>query len=292
MLLFYQVLDGLVSGSIYAALALAIVLAYRATGVINFAQGQMAVFSAYLAWSLTTIGLPVWLAIAGALLLSVVVGAFLERVVMRRFESAEPLVGIVVSIGLFISVNGLVSLIWGTSLTQFPAVFPAGSIELGDVGITYVALGTVVVLLLVIAALQLLFMRTRLGLGFRAVAVNPESSSLSGLPVGLLLMTGWGLAAALGALAGTLVAPALYLQPGMMDMVLIYALAAAVLGGLDSPFGAVVAAWLIGVVENLAGTFIPAIGNDLKIAVPLVLMCLVLFFRPQGLFGRVEVERV
>ncbi len=287
-----QIIDGFGTGSIYAALALALVLVHRATGVINFAQAQMAVFSAYIAWSLTSIGVPVWAAIVIAIAASMITGASVERVLIRRFENSEPLVTIVVTVGLLIVTNGIVSLIWGSVLKQFPSVFPGGGIDIAGLGISWTTIGTIVVLLVVIVALQVLFTRTRLGLAFRAVADNPESSALSGLPVGRLLMFGWALAAAVGALAAVMVAPKLTLSPEMMDTVLIYALAAAVLGGLDSPFGAVVAAWLIGITENLAGTYIGLVGNDLKISVPLVLMGLVLFLRPQGLFGRREVERV
>jgi len=287
-----QIIDGFGTGSIYAALALALVLVHRATGVINFAQAQMAVFSAYIAWSLTSIGVPVWAAIVIAIAASMITGASVERVLIRRFENSEPLVTIVVTVGLLIVTNGIVRLIWGSVLKQFPSVFPGGGIDIAGLGISWTTIGTIVVLLVVIVALQVLFTRTRLGLAFRAVADNPESSALSGLPVGRLLMFGWALAAAVGALAAVMVAPKLTLSPEMMDTVLIYALAAAVLGGLDSPFGAVVAAWLIGITENLAGTYIGLVGNDLKISVPLVLMGLVLFLRPQGLFGRREVERV
>jgi branched-chain amino acid transport system permease protein len=287
-----QILDGLASGSVYAALALALVLVHRSTGVINFSQGQMAVISTYLAWTLVDRGIPVWAAIVITVVVSMAAGALVERVIMRRFEGGEELVPIVVTVGLLICINGLVSLIWGTVLKQFPSPFPRGGISLGQGRVSYGTIGTIVTLIAVVVLLQLLFQRTRLGLAFRAVAANPESSALLGLPVGRLLMLGWGLAASIGALAGCLVAPKLYLAPEMMDTVLIYALAAAVLGGLDSAFGAVVAAWFIGIVENLAGTYVGVIGPDLKIAVPLVLMALILLVKPEGVLGRQQVTRV
>jgi branched-chain amino acid transport system permease protein len=202
------------------------------------------------------------------------------------------MIAVVVTVGLLVFLNGLSALIWGYDIKPFPPLFSGGTLRVGGVTIAVASLGSIAVLVAVVVALQALFMRTRLGLALRAVADNPESSSLSGLPVGTLLMVGWGLAAGLGALAGCLVAPKIYLDPNMLAGVIVYALAAAILGGLDSPLGAVVAAWIIGVTENLAGTYIGFIGNDLRIAVPLLLIVLVLLLRPQGLFGGREVVRV
>lgn len=292
MNLIQQILDGLASGSVYAALALALVLVHRSTGIVNFSQGQMAVMSTYLAWSLQNAGVPVWGAVLIAIVASGIAGALVERFLIRRFEGREELAAIVVTVALLICVNGLVSLIWGTVLKRFPSGFPRGGVRAGDGTIGYGALGTVAALLVVVLLLNLLFRRTRLGLAFRSVAADPGSSALLGLPVGRLLMLGWGLAAAIGALAGCLVAPKLYLAPEMMDSVLIYALAAAVLGGLDSASGAVLAAWFIGITENLAGAYVDVIGSDMKIAVPLVLMVLILLVKPEGVFGRKEVQRV
>lgn len=292
MQLLQQVLDGFGSGSVYAALALALVLVHRSTGIVNFSQGQMAVMSTYLAWTLVDRGLPVVVAILITIVVSMLVGAAVERLLMRRFEGGEELSAIVVTVGLLICINGLVSLIWGTVLKRFPSPFPRGGLSLGTGVVGYGTLGTIVSLLVLTAALFALFRYTRLGLAFRAVAANPESSALLGLPVGRLLMLGWGLAAGIGALAGCLVAPKLYLAPEMMDTVLVYALAAAVLGGLDSALGAVLAAWFIGITENLAGTYVDVIGPDLKIAVPLVLMALVLLVKPEGVFGSKQVNRV
>jgi branched-chain amino acid transport system permease protein len=287
-----QVIDGLATGSIYGALALALVLAHRATGVVNFAQGQMAVVSTFFAWSLVQTGLGAIAAIALAVLASLVFGAAVERVVMRRFERESPMIAIVATVGLLLLFNGLSSLIWGYELKAFPPVFSSGTLRAGGAVVSITALGTFLVLVVAVLLLFVLMMRTRLGLALRAVADNPDSSALSGLPVGYLLMVGWGMAAGLGAIAGSLVAPKLYLDPNMLAGVLVYALAAAVLGGFDSPLGAVVAAWIIGVSENLAATYVDVIGNDLRIAVPLLLTVLVLLFRPQGLFGRREVVRV
>jgi branched-chain amino acid transport system permease protein len=252
----------------------------------------MAVSSTYIALSLWEAGLPIGLAILLAVAASLVLGAAVERLVIRRFESAPPHTAVVVTVALLILINGIVGAIWGYATRPFPSIFPRGTVSVGDVVLAISSLCTIAVLVVVVLLLQLLFLRTKLGLALRAVANNPESSSLSGLNVGRLLMVGWALAAGLGAVAGVMIAPKVYLDPSMMDTILIYALAAAVLGGLDSPIGAVVAAWVIGVTENLAGTYLDWVGNDLKIGVPLVAMFVILLTRPQGLFGRREAVRV
>jgi branched-chain amino acid transport system permease protein len=287
-----QIVDGITAGSIYAALALALVLVYRSTGLVNFAQGQMAAVSVYIGWSLVEVGLPVALAVVLTLLISLVIGALTERLLIRRFEGQEPLVAIVATVAVLICFNGLINLVWGGSVRAFPSLFPDDVVSFLGARATWGDVGTVAVLVGTVVLLQLFFLRTRLGLALRTAADNPSSARLLGLPVGALLLVGWGLAALLGGLAGCLVAPSVPLQPNMMDTILVYALAAAVLGGLDSPLGAVVAAWLIGIVETVAGANIGIIGSDLRIAVPLVLLALILLVRPQGLFGRRDVERL
>jgi len=287
-----QIVDGITAGSIYGALALALVLVYRSTGLVNFAQGQMAVVSVYIGWSLVEIGLPVPLAVVLTLVASLVIGALTERLLIRRFEGQEPLVAIVATVAVLICFNGLINLVWGGSVRAFPSLFPDDVVSFLGARATWGDVGTVAVLAGTVVILQLFFLRTRLGLALRTAADNPSSARLLGLPVGSLLLVGWGLAAVLGGLAGCLVAPSVPLQPNMMDTILVYALAAAVLGGLDSPLGAVVAAWLIGIVETVAGANIDVIGSDLRIAVPLVLLALILLVRPQGLFGHRDVERL
>ena len=286
------VIEGLATGSIYGALALAIVLVNRATGLINFAQGGMAVLSTFVAYGLFQAGAPLPLAILGAVVFAFVLGAALERVLIRPFERGDPDTAVVVTIGLFVLLGGVAAFFFGYEPRQFPSFFGTTTLDLGGVFVSLRSLGTIVVLAVVVVLLQLLFRGTKLGLAMRAVADNPQSASLSGLPVSRLLMIGWGLASVLGVVAGVLVAPQLFVSPGMLDFVLVYALAAAILGGLDSPLGAVVAAWFIGVIENLAGAYIDVIGNDLKIAVPFVVMIIILIVRPQGLFGRKVVVRV
>jgi branched-chain amino acid transport system permease protein len=286
------VVDGLSTGSIYGAIALAIVLVNQATGLINFAQGGMAVLSAFVAWELTEQGVPLVLAIIASVLFALLLGAVVERWLIRRFEGGEPDTAVVVTIGLLTLVTGLCGWLWGYNNKQFPSLFPLGTVSVGGVSISIRSIGTTLVIVVAMVLLQVLFVGTKLGLALRAVAINPESAAFSGLRVGRLLMVGWGLAAGLGAVAGALVAPQLTLTPGMLDGPLVYALAAVILGGLTSPVGVVVAAWIIGVLENLAAVYVSFIGFDLKVAVPFVLLFVVLLVRPQGLFGRKTVVRV
>ena len=286
------VVDGLSTGSIYGAIALAIVLVNQATGLINFAQGGMAVLSAYVAWWQTTHGVPIVVAILVSILFSFALGAVVERWLMRRFERGDPDTAVVVTIGLLTLITGLCGWLWTYNNQQFPSLFPLGTVSFLGVSISIRSIGTTLVIIVAMLLLQGLFIGTKLGLALRAVAINPQSAAFSGLPVGRLLMVGWGLAAALGAVAGALVAPQLTLTPGMLDNALVYALAAVILGGLTSPVGVVVAAWIIGVLENLAAVYIDFIGFDLKVAVPFILIFVVLIVRPQGLFGRKTVVRV
>jgi branched-chain amino acid transport system permease protein len=289
---FVQVLvDGVATGSIYAAVALALVLIFRSTGIINFAQGEMAMFSTFVAWGLHEGGVPLGLAVLTTLGLSFLAGMAIERTLIRHFEGGDVLTLVIVTLGLFILLNGLAGWIWGFENRGFPSVFPDDSWTLGGVRLSVESLGIVGVLLGVVGLLYLLFQRTKVGLAMRAAALDPSSSALVGVRVGHMLMLGWGLAAALGALAGVLVAPRLFLDVNLMGSVLIYAFAAAALGGFDSALGAVVGGWVIGVSENLAGTYVDFIGADLKILVPLGIIFIVLLLRPAGLFGTREVAR-
>jgi branched-chain amino acid transport system permease protein len=286
------VVDGLSTGSVYGAIALAIVLVNQATGLINFAQGGMAVLAAYVAWWSTTHGVPLILAILLSIVFSFVLGAVVERWLMRRFERGDPDTAVVVTIGLLTLITGICGWLFTYNNQQFPSLFSLDTVSFLGVSISIRSIGTTVVIVVAMLLMQGLFVGTKLGLALRAVAINPQSAAFSGLPVGRLLMVGWGLAAALGAVAGALVAPQLTLTPGMLDSTLVYALAAVILGGLSSPIGVVVAAWIIGVLENLAAVYVPFIGFDLKVAVPFILIFVVLIVRPQGLFGRKVVVRV
>jgi branched-chain amino acid transport system permease protein len=286
------VVDGLSTGSVYAAIALAIVLVHSATGLVNFAQGGMAVLAAYVAWVLTNRGVPLIVAILLSIVFSFVFGAVVERWLMRRFERGDPDTAVVVTIGLLTLITGVSGWLWTYNNQQFPSLFPLDTVSFLGVSVSIRSIGTTLVIVVAMVLLQVLFAGTKLGLALRAVANNPQSAAFSGLPVGRLLMIGWGLAASIGAIAGALVAPQLTLTPGMLDNALVYALAAVILGGLTSPVGVVVAAWIIGVLENLAAVYVPFIGFDLRVAVPFILIFFVLIVRPQGLFGRKTVVRV
>jgi len=290
--LIQTLVDGVATGSLYGALALAVVLIFRTSGIVNFAQGEMAMFSTFAAWGLLEAGLPVGLAILATLGLSLLGGMVIERVLMRPFEGGDHLTLAIVTLGLFILVNSGAGWIWGFENRSFPSIFPDDTIGVGGVDVPLESVGIVVLLLAVVGVLYLFFQRTKLGLALRAVSVNPESSRLSGISVGRTLMVGWGIAALVGALAGALIAPRLFLDVNFMGGVLIYSFAAATLGGFDSPLGAIVGGWIIGVTEDLATTYVDFIGSDLKILVPLVIILVVLLVRPAGLFGTREVTRV
>ncbi|MEU8247350.1 branched-chain amino acid ABC transporter permease [Nonomuraea sp. NPDC048916] len=287
-----QLVQGLGTGAIYASLALALVLIYQFTGIVNFAQGELAMFSTYIAWQFTAAGVPFWLALALTLVVSFAGGMLIERLVIRPVEGAPELTVVIVTVGLFIFVNAAAGWIWTFLIKDFPNPFPGGAFEAGGLSVSYSTLGILVVVGLVMGLLYLLFQHTKIGLGMRAVATNPDSARLVGIRVGWTLALGWGLAATVGAVSGVLVAPLLFLEPNMMGGVLIYAFAAATLGGFDSPVGAVVGGLIVGVAETLAGAYVEFIGSDLKVGVPLVIILGVLLFRPQGLFGRAAVERV
>jgi branched-chain amino acid transport system permease protein len=289
---FIQVIvDGLATGSLYGALALAVVLIYRSTGIVNFAQGEMAMFSTFIAWGLMQAGLPLGLALLGTLVFSFVAGMLIERVIIRPVEGGEVLTLVIVTLGLYILVNSAAGWIWGFGNRSFPGLFGDGSFDLAGADIAVESIGIVAVLLAVVGILFAVTQRTKVGLAMRAVSLNPDSSRLVGISVGRTLMIGWGIAALVGALAGALIAPRLFLDVNFMGGVLIYSFAAATLGGFDSPFGAVLGGWIIGIAENIAGTYVDFIGSDLKILVPLIAILVVLLFRPTGLFGSAEVAR-
>ena len=286
-----QFVAGLGAGAIYASLALALVLIYQFTGIVNFAQGELAMFATYIAWTFVNAGMSFWLALVLTLAISFAGGMAIERVIIRPVEGAPVLTLVIVTVGLFILVNALAGWIWSFLIKDFPNPFPDGALRAGGVSLGYSTLGVLAVVAGVMGLLYLMFRYTKVGLGMRAVATNPDSARLVGIRVGWMLAFGWGLAAMVGAVSGILVAPLLFLEPNMMGGVLIYAFAAATLGGFDSPAGAVVGGLIVGVAETLAGSYVDAIGSDLKIGVPLAIILGVLLLRPQGLFGRAAVER-
>jgi branched-chain amino acid transport system permease protein len=283
-----QVLSGLAVGGIYASLALALVMIYQATELVNFAQGEMAMFSTYIAWQLIQWGLPFWVAFFITIAISLVAGIVIERLIIRPARNAPVLAIVIIFIGLLVILNSMAGWIWTYTNQIFPSPFPdqpyhgVNVQELGAIGVT------LIVLLLVFA----FFRFTTLGLAMRAAAQNPTSSRLVGIRVGWMLALGWGLAAAIGAVAGIMVAPKLQLEPNMMGSVLVYAFAGALVGGISSPGGAVFGGFAVGVVENLVGTYVPVVGSQIKLAVALILIVGVLTIRPAGIFGRPVVHRV
>jgi len=286
--LLHQVLAGLATGGIYASLALALVMIYQATHLVNFAQGEMAMFTTYIAWSLVNAGVPYWIAFALTVAIAFVLGVVIERVIIRPVEQAPVLAVVVVFIALLLILNSVTGWIYTYTIKTFPSPFPAQPV-FGRYLSSH-EFGAILVTLVVLALLYAFFRFTPLGLAMRAAAQNPESSRLVGIRVGWMLALGWGLAAAIGSIAGMMVAPIVYLDPNMMSGVLLYAFAAALVGGIDNPAGAVFGGFLVGVLENVLGAFV--IGNELKLSVALVIIIGVLLVKPSGFFGRVQVSRV
>jgi branched-chain amino acid transport system permease protein len=290
-LFLHQVLAGLATGGIYACMALAIVMIYQAIDHLNFAQGEMAMFSTFIAWQLMKWGMPYWFAFVATIAISFAAGVILEQTVFRPLHGAPVLSHIVVFIALFAILNSAAGFIWDYTIKPFPTpfgtqpLFGQGLMSAHDGGMIAV---TVLVLLL----LYLFFRHTRIGLAMRAAAANPDSARLVGIRVGWMVALGWGMAAAIGAVAGMLIAPVVFLEPNMMISILLYGFAGAVVGGLTSPLGAVIGGFSVGVIENLAGTFIPYIGREMKLSIALALIVAVLTVRPSGLFGRRVMTRV
>jgi branched-chain amino acid transport system permease protein len=286
-----QVATGLSTGSLYAILALAIVLIYRSTSVVNFAQGEMAMFTTFIAWSLIEWESHFWIAFFLTLLIAGVAGALIEIVLMRPVENAPPLNSIILTLGLFTMLGGVALRIWQGEPKPFPspAVFEGAPLTLGPAAISRPNIGVFCMSVLIMIAIYLLFNYTKVGLAMRAAAQNRVASQLVGVRVGRMLALGWALSAMVGAVAGMLLAPTIFLSTTMMLGVLLFALAAAVLGGLDSPLGAIVGGLVLGVMQNLAGTYI---GSNIDISVAFLVIIVVLIVRPTGLFGRRALGRV
>lgn len=284
-----QLMSGLSTGGIYACMALALVMIYQSTHHVNFAQGEMAMFSTFIAWALIQAGLPYWGAFAVTLVVSFGAGALLEFAVIRPLHRAPELSVVVVFIGLLVIFHSVAGWLFGTQIKEFPSPFPRDA-WYGTALMSPHQVGTIFIALTIVAALFTFFRFTTLGLTMRAAAQNPGSSRLLGIRVGRMLMLGWGMAGAIGAVAGMMVAPVVFLDPSMMTGVLIYAFAGALIGGIDNPVGAIVGGFLVGVLENLVGTYI--VGTELKLSVALVLIVGVLIVRPAGLLGRRIVQRV
>jgi branched-chain amino acid transport system permease protein len=284
----HQVLSGLATGGIYASLALALVMIYQATHLVNFAQGEMAMFATYVAWALIQAGLPYWAAFFLTLVIAFIGGVIIERVIIRPIAGDDVLPVVIVFIGLLVIFNSVAGWIFSYVIKPFPSPFPER--PLFGMYMTSHETGVIGVTLVVLVLLYIFFRFTPLGLAMRAAAQNPVSSRLVGIRVGWILALGWGLAAAIGAVAGMMVAPIVFLDPNMMSGVLLYGFAAALLGGIDNPAGAVIGGFIVGVLENLLGAFV--IGAELKLTVALILIVGVLVVRPAGLLGRRIVKRV
>ena len=285
----HQVFSGLASGVIYGSVALALVMIYQATHHINFAQGEMATFSTFIAWALIQSGWPYWGAFFFTVAVSFAGGLLIQRLMLRPVEKAPVLTNVIVFIGLLLIFNALSGWIFEHTIKSFPSPFPKDS----ALATTYFSahdLGSVAVMLAVLVALYGFFRFTPIGLAMRAAAQNPDSARLVGIRVSWMLALGWGLAAAIGAVAGMMVAPVVFLDPNMMAGILLYGFAAALLGGIDNPLGAVIGGFVVGVLENLLGAYV--IGTELKLTVALVLIVLTLTLKPNGLFGKTVVTRV
>jgi branched-chain amino acid transport system permease protein len=298
--LLQQLASGLANGAIYACVALALVMIYVSTDHINFAQGEMAMFSTYMSWQLMTWGLSFWLAFICAVILSFALGVIIERLILRPLHTAPVLSIIVVFIGLLAIFNSMAGAIWSYLIKEYPSPFPKSSFGIAGV-IGPHQLGVVVVTLLVLGALFVFFRYTPLGLAMRAAAQNPQMARLVGVRVDWMLALGWGLAASVGAVAGIMVAHIVYLDPNMMGGILLYAFASALVGGISNPAGAVAGGFIVGILENMVAyagnqiekaTGIYIIGNGEKLTVALIIVIFVLTVRPAGLFGRVVVKRV
>lgn len=283
-----QLFAGLANGCIYGPMALALVMIHQATHNVNFAQGEMATFSTFCAWALLQAGWSYWAAFACVVAGSFAGGLVLQRVVIRPFERAPILTKVVVSIGLLLVFNALTGWIFDHTVRPFPSPFSALP-GLGNL-LSPHQIGSMLVILVVLGLLFAFFELTPIGLAMKAAALNPDSARLVGISVTWMLALGWGLASAVGAIAGMLVAPIVFLDPHMMGGIFLYGLAAALLGGIDSPLGAVAGGFLVGILENLAANY--AIGNELKLTFALVLIVGTLMVRPYGLFGRTVVTRV
>ena len=290
-LLLHQVLAGLATGGIYACLALAVVMIYQAIDHLNFAQGEMAMFSTFIAWQLMQWGVPYWIAFPGTIAFSFLAGVAIERVLFAPIHDAPVLSHLVVFIALFAILNSLAGSIWDYNVKSFPTPFGMRPLFGNGLMSSHDA-GMIGVTLVMLVLLYVFFRHTRIGLAMRAAAVNPESARLSGIRVGWMIALGWGMAAAIGAVAGIMIAPVVFLDPNMMSSILLYGFAGAVVGGLTSPEGAVLGGFSVGVIENLAGTFIPYVGRELKLTIALFIIVAVLTVRPSGLFGRTVVSRV
>jgi branched-chain amino acid transport system permease protein len=285
-------LSGLAQGMVFAAFALALVLIWRSTRIVNFAQGSMAAATTFIALALIQAGWNYWLAFVVALASGFLLGAVLERVIVRRVEGGPELNAVIVTLGLFVAIQAAVAIIFGSSFQSFPSPFGLRGFTVGGTTIAltptlvYVIVAVVVTMLLLVA----LFRFTRVGLAMRAAAFGQEVARLLGVRVGRMLTLGWGLAAVVGSLAGILIAGGEFVYPAFMDSLIVFGFVAAVLGGLDSPVGAVVGGLVLGLALSYVSGYVPG-GSALVNMAALVILVVVLLVRPGGLFASTAARR-
>jgi branched-chain amino acid transport system permease protein len=285
--------QGLALGSVYGSLALALVLVYRATHVINFAQGELAMLTTYIAWQLMEWGLSYWVTFAATLAIAFALGTLLQITLIRPVQHRSVIAVVIVTVGLFILIDGIVNWIWGADFKVLRSPFGFDSFDVGGVPIAHKYVWMMGIVFVSVVLVWALFRFTKLGLGMRAAALRPAAAALVGVRVDSMLAIGWGLAAVLGAVAGLMAEPSqLFLTPTFMQEILVYAFAAAVLGGLESPVGALVGGLAIGVTTTLIVGYVPQIGSELQTPFAFAVLLVVLLVKPSGLFGRREVRRV
>jgi branched-chain amino acid transport system permease protein len=251
----------------------------------------MAMFATFLAFTLLGRGMSYWIALPITIAIAFAAGIVIQRVVIRPVERAPVLTLVIVTLGLATLINGLAGFLFGYLPRSFPSPFSVQTVSIFGAAASYQDLGVIGVSAVVLVLVYLLLQRTTLGLAMRAAAHHPEASRLLGVRVSWMLALGWGLASAVGAVSGIMVAPILLLEPNMMQTVIIYAFAAAVLGGIESPLGAVIGGLIVGVTVNLAGTYVRGVGGDLELAVAFGIIIAVLVIKPNGLLGRRTVRR-
>lgn len=290
-----RIFDGLSNGSTYALIAMALVMIFKATTLINFAQGEFAMFGGFIVLVLATEqGLPMWIAVVVGMLLSALAAAGIERTLIRPFDPADHLPLVIITLGLFLMVNAIAGIVWRFDPRAFPELFPSGNVfSIGNASLSWYTVFTLITVAVVAGGLTLLLNKTKVGLAFRAVSSNLESSELVGIRVGPTLQFGWAIAAAVGTLGVSVfvAAPIRQLEPTVMVVGLIFAVSAAALGGLDSLGGAIIGGLAIGLVQSIAVPYL-RIPNELSLAAAVVVLMLVLLFKPSGLFGTPQVERV
>ncbi len=284
-------LDGLMTGTVYAALALALSVVFQGTGMLNLAQGELAVVAAYIAWMTVGWGVGIWFAIPIAVLASALIGALIFQGIVRFVPADREDSLMTLGVTLLLGLNALVAIVWGSDPRRFPSPFGEWVVSFGGLRLTSQQIGGAILVAAAMGIMAVVFTRTNIGLRLRAVAQNPRSAALLGLRAGVWLSAGWAAACAVGAVAGVVAAPTLGLSPGMMTIPLLMALAATNLGGITSRVGVVIGGLLIGVLTALGGRYVPGLGGDLNVVLAFAVVIGVVLFKPAGLFGRESVVR-